>query len=65
MALKAVEDLWQFNKNVSQRNEHMLSQELATDVTFRVSGSLQGLFSLSQKSTVYTSYIDSCHKRLS
>ena len=42
MASHYEENPWQFNKNVCQRNEHMLDKELATDVAFIVSASVEG-----------------------
>ena len=35
-------DHWQFNKNIKERNEHMLENELATDVSFSVSANDSG-----------------------
>ena len=46
MASYMAESAWQFNKGVCERNAHMFENELATDVVFRVSSSLQGKFLL-------------------
>ena len=35
------ENDWQLNLSLTERNEYMLNHELATDVTFQVSGSTQ------------------------
>ena len=33
---------WQTNKNLSERNSYMLENELATDITFKVSATPKG-----------------------
>ena len=36
------DNIWQLNLSLTERNEVMLTHELATDVTFQVSASTQG-----------------------
>ena len=58
MASNIVENAWQFNKNVCERNQHMFEYELATDAVFKVS-SFQG-----KHLKVFTSFIECSNKQV-